>query len=239
MLGISGFEGIKGLLFDCYRTLIDIQTDENSLDTYKPISSWLIYQGVRISPEELEGEYRGSCKMAIEGGYERYPEVKVELIFSDICKRHALWNIDEARVGIETARAFRAGSLRRFRAYPQSVSLLEQLRGYPLAVVSNGQRVFSEQELKYLDLYKYFQVVIFSSDLGYKKPDPRIFTAATERLGLKPEEVMYKHIGKALISGRGGHSGCSRSDHFEVPPGLLYVHGLHAQLCRRGHIVLE
>ncbi|HWQ19777.1 MAG TPA: HAD family hydrolase, partial [Methanotrichaceae archaeon] len=62
---------------------------------------------------------------------------------------------------------------------------------YSLGIVSNGQRVFSELELKYLGLYKHFHLVIFSSDLGYKKPDPRIFLAATQKLGLKPEEVMY------------------------------------------------
>jgi len=191
MLEIQGLEGVKGMLFDCYKTLIDIQTDESSLDTYRPISSWLIYQGVKITPEELMAEYKGSCRMEIEAGFERYPEVKVERVFSSICKRHALWNIDEAVVGIETARAFRAGSLRRLQAFPQSLRLLDQFQGYSLGIVSNGQRVFSELELKYLDLYKYFQLVIFSSDLGYKKPDPRIFQAATQQLGLRPEEMMY------------------------------------------------
>jgi putative hydrolase of the HAD superfamily len=191
MLQTQGLEGIKGVLFDCYKTLIDIQTDENSLDTYKPISSWLIYQGVKITPEELMAEYRGSCRLEIESGFEKYPEVKVERVFAGICKNHALWNIDEAVVGIETARTFRASSLRRLQAFPQSLRLLDQLTGYSLGIVSNGQRVFSELELKYLDLYKRFPLVIFSSDLGYKKPDPRIFLAATEHLGLRPEEVMF------------------------------------------------
>jgi len=31
-------EGVRGVLFDCYKTLIDIKTDEKSLRTYEPLS---------------------------------------------------------------------------------------------------------------------------------------------------------------------------------------------------------
>ena len=30
--------GIKGLIFDLYNTLIDIKTDEDSINTYEPVS---------------------------------------------------------------------------------------------------------------------------------------------------------------------------------------------------------
>ena len=39
-------EGIKGIIFDCYNTLIDIKTDDDSIDTFRPVCNWLIYQGV-------------------------------------------------------------------------------------------------------------------------------------------------------------------------------------------------
>jgi putative hydrolase of the HAD superfamily len=44
---------IKGLIFDCYKTLIDIKTDEGSWETNEKISRWLLYQGVRIDPKRL------------------------------------------------------------------------------------------------------------------------------------------------------------------------------------------
>jgi putative hydrolase of the HAD superfamily len=71
------------------------------------------------------------------------------------------------------------------------VRLLKELKEYPMGVVSNGQRVFSEIELRYLDLFDHFQSVIFSSDLGFKKPDPRIFLAGARALGLNENEVLY------------------------------------------------
>lgn len=187
----EGLHGIKGVLFDCYKTLIDIATDEEDQKTYESLSNWLIYQGVRITPDQLKKEYKGSCLLGTQGARQEYPEVRVEKIFEVICKQHSIWGIDEKTLGEDAARAFRSASLRRLQVFPQSMRLLKELKGYPLGVVSNGQRVFSEIELKYTDLFAHFQSVIFSSDLGFKKPDPRIFLEGARALGLKEEEVLY------------------------------------------------
>jgi putative hydrolase of the HAD superfamily len=191
MLRSESLDGIKGILFDCYRTLIDISTDEDSLKTYEIVSKWLIYQGVKITPDELMQDFKGSCKQETENAWQKYPEVSVEKIFGSICKQHTYWDIDEAALGAETARTFRSASIKKLQVFPQSMRLLDKLIDYPLGIVSNGQRVFSELELKYLDLSRYFQSVIFSSDLGYKKPDPRIFLAGAKDLRLRQEEILY------------------------------------------------
>lgn len=185
-----GITGIKGMIFDCYNTLIDIDTDEDGSRTYEPICRWLIYQGVKVAPDELENEYKRAVNEYLASRWEMYPEVRVDQVFTKICQAHALWDIDEDAVGVEAARAFRAASLRRLKAFPQSLKLLDMLAEYPKAIVSNGQRVFSELEMRYFGLYDKFQPVIFSSDLGHKKPDPRIFLEATRRLGMEPEEVL-------------------------------------------------
>jgi len=93
-------------------------------------------------------------------------------------------------LGTEASRAFRAGSLRRLQVFPQSFRLIEELENYPKVIVSNGQRVFSELEMRYLGLYDKFSHVVFSSDFGHKKPDPRILLEGTKLMGLEPEEVM-------------------------------------------------
>jgi putative hydrolase of the HAD superfamily len=186
----KGIVGIEGLIFDLYNTLIEIRTDEDSLETYEPVSKWLIYQGVRTSPDDLMSEYKRLVKEDLESRWETHPEVRVEQVFRKICRNHAIWEIDENRLGAETARAFRAGSLRKMQVFPQSSRLLKELEGYPRVVVSNGQRVFSELEMKYLGLYDQFKDVVFSSDFGHKKPDPRIFLEASKLLGLDPEKIM-------------------------------------------------
>ena len=186
----KGILGIKGIIFDLYNTLIDIDTDEESINTYLAVSKWLIYQGVKISAEDLLNEYRRMAKEGMETKWEKHPEIRVEEIFAIICKSHALRDIDEDRLGVETARAFRAGSLRRLQLFPQSLHLLQELKSYPKVIVSNGQRSFSEQEMRYFGLYEQFTHVIFSSDFGHKKPDPRIFLEAARLMGREPEEIM-------------------------------------------------
>jgi len=185
-----GISGIKGVIFDCYRTIIDIETDEDSIRTWEPLSNWLIYQGVKITPEDLMKLYKRGTQEYINSRWETFPEVDVAEVFQNICKSHAYLKIDPEQLGKESARAFRSGSLRRLRPFPQSLSLLEKLEEYPKAIVSNGQRVFSELELMYFGLYDLFNVVIFSSDLGHKKPDPRLFLEATRQLDMEPEEVL-------------------------------------------------
>lgn len=187
---LVGIEDVKGLIFDCYNTLIEIRTDEDDIATYQPVSKWLMYKGVRITPEDLMREYKSSIDAEMKARWEKYPEVRVEQVLGHICKQHELWSINEDEIGTETARAFRAGSIRKIDVLHQSERLLKELEDYPRVILSNGQRVFSELELKYFGLYDKFKTVIFSSDFGYKKPDPRIFLEAAKRLELEPENIL-------------------------------------------------
>ncbi len=74
----------------------------------------------------------------------------------------------------------------------RSAESLARLRqaGLKLAVVSNSDgRV--EQALAAAGIRHYFDVVIDSALIGVEKPDPRIFHAALEALGVAPEEALY------------------------------------------------
>lgn len=74
----------------------------------------------------------------------------------------------------------------------RSAESLQKLRdaGLRLGVVSNSDgRV--DQALQAAGLRKYFDVVIDSALVGVEKPDPRIFHAALEALGVAPEEALY------------------------------------------------
>lgn len=182
---------VKGIMFDCYKTLVDIKTDEKSIGTYEPVSRWLMYHGINIGPQELMNEYRWLCREEIERSRAMHSEIKVEEIFAKICRNHASWDINELTVGIEAARLFRSASMRRLQAYPQSIRMLEILKGYPMGIVSNGQRVFSELEVRHLGLSNYFKFILFSSDFGRKKPCAEIFIEGANQLGLQPHEILF------------------------------------------------
>jgi putative hydrolase of the HAD superfamily len=182
---------VKGLIFDCYHTIVDIKTDESDFYTYDTVSKWLQYQGVRIDPDTLKGEYHAMATEEVEASAEAYPEIRVEEIFSRICKENSIWNIDELKLGVETSRVFRSASLRKIDVFPQSLRIVEGSSHLKRCILSNGQRVFSELELRFLGLHDLFDIIIFSSDVRYKKPNPKIYRLALDRMQLDPEEVLF------------------------------------------------
>lgn len=181
---------IKGLIFDCYKTLIDIRTDEKSRETNERLSRWLLYQGVRIEPDRLREEYKRKVIQRLGSSGHQHPDIRIEEIFTGICAENAFREIDPKWLGVETARTFRTASLRKLEAYPQSLRLLDKYQNVPKCIVSNAQRVFTEQELRFLNLYDQFNFVILSSDHRIKKPDTRLFKLALDQLGLEPWEVL-------------------------------------------------
>ena len=65
-----------------------------------------------------------------------------------------------------------------------------QKRGYRLALISNASDDPNTQVLvDKLGARKYFELIISSAALGIRKPNPRIFQDALERMNLPPEKV--------------------------------------------------
>ena len=75
------------------------------------------------------------------------------------------------------------------RDAPETLETLKG-RGYRLAVVSNADgRV--RGLLEAAGLSGHLEFVVDSAEVGVEKPDPRIFHAATDRLGLPPSACAY------------------------------------------------
>jgi len=55
------------------------------------------------------------------------------------------------------------------------------------------------------ELLEYFEVVVISGEIGYRKPHPRIFQHALKRLGVKPWEAV--HVGNSVREDVAGAKG--------------------------------
>jgi phosphoglycolate phosphatase len=77
--------------------------------------------------------------------------------------------------------------------YPGARQRLEEMRrkGLKLGVATNGQRAIAEEMLRRLDASGLFDVVVGADDVENAKPAPDMILLASERFGLKPEEVVY------------------------------------------------
>ena len=76
---------------------------------------------------------------------------------------------------------------------PEAPHVLHTLRrSKKLALVSNFDHPpHAHAVLSKLDLTSYFDSIVISGEIGIKKPDPRIFDTALERIRMIPEEVIY------------------------------------------------
>lgn len=194
---------IRAIIFDCYSTLIDIKTDEKKEDVYHYLSLYLQYYGVKTDAGKLKTALDLEKEQYIRSTKEPYPEIDLEKVFVNILRKEGLNNPFLAE---SCCRLLRAVSRERFQLFADSLPVLEKMKNeYPLAVVSDAQKVFCLQEGEMLGLTQFFSHIIMSTHLGFRKPDPRIFTIACTLLGTPPAEVVY--IGNDLETDVKGSQG--------------------------------
>lgn len=95
--------------------------------------------------------------------------------------------------------------------YPHAAAVLERLhRRVPLGLVTNGASDLQRRKLALTGLAGHFDVVVASCDIGAGKPDPAIFHAALEQLGVTAAETVMvgndreRDIGGAAAAGIAG-----------------------------------
>lgn len=184
---------IRGLIFDLYGTLINIETDEYMEEIYRAISHFLNYEGVFLHRWELRDLYYDIMKWQKSFSDEKYPEINVENIWDELMHRHGIRSVPRRRQLSRTLlKMYRGISRKRLELYPGVAEVLERFRAsYPMGLISDAQRGFAVPEIQAVGLAGYFAPVIISSDYGFRKPDPRLFLTAMNFLKLGPDEVVF------------------------------------------------
>jgi HAD superfamily hydrolase (TIGR01509 family) len=95
------------------------------------------------------------------------------------------------------------------RPAPEAAAVLNRLQqaGLQLALVSNTiypARAL-EADLVHMGLRDAFTALVFSSEVGRRKPDPRIYRTALQCLGVRAPEAVF--VGDRLIEDIGGPQG--------------------------------
>lgn len=181
---------IRAIIFDCYSTLIDIWTDESKDELFHYLSLYLQYYGVKTDARKLKASLDLEKERCFQSSTEAYPEIDLEVVFANILKKEGLSNYFLAE---SCCKLLRVISRERFQLFPDSLPVLKEMKrsGYPLAIVSDAQKVFCMQESDMLGLTPFFSYTVMSTHLGFRKPDPRIFTIACTLLATPPAEVVY------------------------------------------------
>jgi putative hydrolase of the HAD superfamily len=79
--------------------------------------------------------------------------------------------------------------------HPQSVELLRTLRadGLRIGLVSNAfdPGEFMREDLALHGIDGLLDAAVFSSEIGVRKPDPRIYRAVLDQLGVEPDRALF------------------------------------------------
>jgi len=109
------------------------------------------------------------------------------------------------------AEAFTRPLLARGKVYPEAPAALRTLRdrGYRLALVSNTPwgtpDYLWERQIERFGLADLIPVRLYSSGVGFRKPDPRLFRLALGRLGVRPRQALF--VGDSLRDDVAGAQG--------------------------------
>ena len=91
--------------------------------------------------------------------------------------------------------AYHDTKFRELTPFDDVIPLLEDLResGLRLGVITHGRTVKQAEKMVRLGLVPYFDAdaIFISEQIGISKPNPKLYLAALERLGLDPCEVIY------------------------------------------------
>lgn len=183
------------VIFDLYGTLIDIHTDEESIDVWKHMCGFYSEYGVKYNPAGLRSRYKRQIRRAEQAMAKKrfkFPEIQILDVFEQLTRKKDQTADDCAELTVKAAREFRRASTEYIRLYDGVIDMLEELTraGKKLYVLSNAQRVFTLPEIQELGIEKYFEDISLSSDFGAMKPDATFYQQLLERNHINPGKTI-------------------------------------------------
>ena len=185
----------RNIIFDLYGTLVDIRTDEYSLDFWRKAVQVFAMGGASFSPGELRTGYAKYVKRALRREHLKhlsYKYIDIDLleVFRKLYKDKGI--IAEEKLLRETASRFREASTEFIRLYDGAIELLDGLRDLKkrIFLLSNAQESFTIPELEKLGILGYFNGIMISSEEGVCKPQKQFFEMLLDRYHLDPNDCL-------------------------------------------------
>ena len=186
---------VRNVIFDLYGTLVDIRTDEFSLDFWRKAVQVYAMGGASFSPGELRTAYTKYVKRALRHERLRHPTYKhvdIDLlqVFRKLYSDKGI-NADMTLLH-KTARRFREDSTLFIRLYDGVIELLDGLRDAKkrIFLLSNAQESFTVPEMEDLGILPYFDGVMISSQERVSKPQRQFFEKLLDKYDLDPQECV-------------------------------------------------
>jgi len=197
----------QNYIFDLYGTLVDIRTDEYSLDFWRKIVSVFARGKASFSPGELRRYYNKFVRSALWRERRRHPlwhnrDIDLLEVFERLYRMKGITPSDELLR--DTARRFRKASTQKLCLYDGVKDLLDSLKaaGKNIYLLSNAQESFTIPELREVGIYNYFDGIMISSQERICKPQKRFFDMLIDKYKLdRSKSIMIGNDARADMLG--------------------------------------
>jgi len=183
---------VKAIGFDLFNTLITV--DPHALDrAVDLLSNSLREDGIGVKPEVFRLAHRQAAVQHItvtrRDGRETHNRFWISTALN-----HLGWSVepDDPRIA-RAVEVYFSTFLESCRLIPETEEMLGTLKlRYPLGLLSNFTHPPAAKAiLDGLGLSSFFDVVLISGEVGYRKPHALVFRMLLDKLGVEPAELLY------------------------------------------------
>jgi putative hydrolase of the HAD superfamily len=193
---------MKAILFDLGHTLIDYYNDWEDPEnrSIKRFYDAVVNAGADADEEDFVRFIKGLLDDGRKRKRTEMVEIPLETVLTAVLERYEMEEDDQ--LVVEGCDIFYSALMENRELTPGSLDMLERVKekGYKIGLVSDvawGLPVdYPLQDLDHFGLEPYFDDMVFSTDVGLRKPHPKMFKLALYNLGAKPEESFF--IGNSI-----------------------------------------
>ena len=183
---------VGAVAFDLFNTLITVDMPSRWSSIDRMMDS-LREQGVGAHADDFMPVYRDAVRGFIGEAERLGKETHNGVWISTALQRLGIEMApDDPRVE-RAVEAYFSAFVDNARELPGTTGMLAALRPrYRLAVLSNlTHGPAAHRILEHLELAPYFEVILVSGDLGYRKPHPQVFQSLAQALDLPPSAIAF------------------------------------------------
>jgi len=183
---------LKGIGFDLFNTLIF--AEPNALKTaLGRLTSSLLESGIQIDPEQFRQYHRESAIYFIRKADESGIETHNRFWISGALTRLGITLSPDDPIIQRGVDAYFSAFYDHCHLIPGTVEMLKILStGYRIGLVSNFTHAPAARKLlEFLRIADFLHTIIISGEVGYRKPNPRIFDIFCDSIKLNPAQILY------------------------------------------------
>jgi putative hydrolase of the HAD superfamily len=134
--------------------------------------------------QDMIKEYNGPAIFLSMSGY----ETRIEWVSRTL--QHC--GFDDPNLVHELVDIYGEERKKTLKMFPDAIQVLSYLKNkYRLSLVTNGPSDIQREEIEVLKIASYFDDIIVAGEVGYAKPDPRIFDPLITMLSIPTSQYLY------------------------------------------------